>query len=616
MRADGARRDLVFLWSNRARRQPLAALVATDHAAWAVALVVALIARFEFDFGQVTWKAIPPLLIAAAIAQLGVGLAIGLYRHRHRVGTHAEFRYLAGTSMAVGILLSFVAAPLFQGAELDAPRSLGLLAAPLALLFMAAARSQWRTLQDHMRRPGEDAVPILVYGAGDAGSQIIRAMMRDPESRYHPVALLDDQRRLWGRRVEELRVLGGADMLRQAALTHNAHTVLIAIPTASAARIRDLSQRCRDADLEVKVLPPTRDIVDGRVGVGDIRSITITDLLHREQATLDVEAISHYVTGRRVLVTGAGGSIGSELSRQLSDFEPAALCMLDRDESALLDVELSIDGLGQMASDRLMLADIRDRDRIQEIFERFQPEVVFHAAALKHVPLLEHHPVEGFLTNVIGTHNVLAASLSVGVSHFVNISTDKAADPDNVLGYTKRIAERLTADADDRSEGSFISVRFGNVLGSRGSVLGTFEKQIRNGGPVTVTHPDITRFFMTIEEAVRLVIQAGAIGEAGEVLVLDMGEPVQIVQLAEQLIDFSNADVAIEYTGLRPGERMHERLFSQHEIGVKNRHPKIWHTPVPPLSLDDIDRGASLNGALVPWLQTMVTTGLRLEHTA
>ncbi len=291
------------------------------------------------------------------------------------------------------------------------------------------------------------------------------------------------------------------------------------------------------------------------------------------------------MAGRRVLVTGAGGSIGSELCRQLYRLEPAELMMLDRDESALHDVQLSLDGRGLLDSPDLILVDIRDGARVEEIFLDRRPEVVFHAAALKHLPLLEAHPAEAVKTNVWGTYNLLRAATRAGVERFVNISTDKAANPCSVLGYSKRIAERLTAMvAEEADTGRYLSVRFGNVLGSRGSMLGAFTAQIEAGGPVSVTHREVTRYFMTIEEAVQLVIQAGALGDAGEALVLDMGEPVRIVDVARRMIEESGRDVDIVFTGLRPGEKLHEVLFGDGEIGTSPSHPLISHVGVPALT--------------------------------
>jgi len=366
--------------------------------------------------------------------------------------------------------------------------------------------------------------------------------------------------------------------------------------------VRDISKRANEAGLTVKVLPRFADLLHGRVGIRDVRDINVADLLGRRQIDTNVPEIAGYLKGARVLVTGAGGSIGSELCRQIAAFGPAELMMLDRDESALHALQLTMFGEARLDLPQAILADIRDAEALRTLFAERRPDVVFHAAALKHVNMLEQYPGEGWKTNVLGTRNVLAAASSVDVSHFINVSTDKAADPVNVLGRTKRMAEQLTATYAQRSTGRYLSVRFGNVLGSRGSVLETFAAQIARGGPVTVTHPEVTRYFMTIPEAVQLVIQAGAIGNAGEALVLDMGTPVRIADVAAQLITMQDRPINILFTGLRPGEKLHEDLFGAGEQGDRPVHPMISHVPVPalpPEELTHLEAGHLLDGIRV-----------------
>jgi FlaA1/EpsC-like NDP-sugar epimerase len=311
-------------------------------------------------------------------------------------------------------------------------------------------------------------------------------------------------------------------------------------------------------------------------------------LLGRHHIETDLEMVAHYLMGKRVAITGAGGSIGSELCRQVAEFAPAELIMIDRDESALHAVQLSIEGKAMLDTPSTVLVDIRDRERMRKVFMERRPEIVFHAAALKHLPLLEQYPVEAFKTNVWGTLAVLEAAAAAGVDRFVNISTDKAANPCSNLGFSKRVAEGLTAGVDTLAEGRYLSVRFGNVLGSRGSVLTTFHSQLEHGGPLTVTDPDVTRFFMTVEEAVQLVIQAAAIGSGGEVLVLDMGEPVKIADVAEQLAHTIEPPCPIVYTGLRSGEKLHEELFGDGETPRSSAHPSIRTVSVPRLCGDDV----------------------------
>jgi FlaA1/EpsC-like NDP-sugar epimerase len=400
--------------------------------------------------------------------------------------------------------------------------------------------------------------------------------------------LLDDDPKKQNLRIRHLRVAGRGTDLERVASACGATTVIIAIPSAGSELIREVTQRASEAGLLVLTLPPVSQLFAPAVGIGDIRPVTNEDLLGRRTIDTRVEEIAGYLKGRRVLVTGAGGSIGSELCRQIIRFAPADLIMLDRDESGLHQVQLSIEGRAMLDSRSLVVCDIRDEPALAAVFDEHRPEVVFHAAALKHLPLLEMWPGEAVKTNVVGTQNLIDAAKRVRVAKFINISTDKAANPTSVLGFTKRLAERLTAAAGTDASCAYLSVRFGNVLGSRGSVLTTFRQQIEADGPVTVTHPEVTRYFMTVEEAVQLVIQGGAIGKNGEALVLDMGEPVRIDEVARQLVAQAARPVRIVYTGLRSGEKLHEELFGVGEVDLRPHHPLISQVPVPPLAIREI----------------------------
>jgi dTDP-glucose 4,6-dehydratase len=467
--------------------------------------------------------------------------------------------------------------------------ALSLLAPFVALNIGFAVRAARRVITERENRPDTTSMtPVIVFGAGEGGAQIIKAMLSTPENDFLPVALIDDDRSKANLRIQGVPVKGTrADLMEVARATGSKH-LLVAIPSAGASVIRVVSEQARRAGLDVRVLPPTQELVSGRATLGDIREVSEADLLGRRAIQTDLDSIAGYITNKRVLVTGAGGSIGSELCRQISNFFPERLIMLDRDESALHGVQLSIEGHALLDSRNLVVANIRDAERMHQVFAEHQPDVVFHAAALKHLPLLEMYPEEGWKTNVEGSNNVLQAAARVGVSHFVNVSTDKAADPTSVLGYTKRIAEQLTSWHADRNDGAWVSVRFGNVLGSRGSMLRTFRGQIEAGGPITVTHPDVTRFFMTPVEACQLVIQAAAVGDDGEALVLDMGEPVRILEVAERLVAASGEDIDIVFTGLRPGEKMHEALVSEGELDTRRAHPLISHVSVPEIGPDEL----------------------------
>jgi FlaA1/EpsC-like NDP-sugar epimerase len=576
------------------RRFPLVQAV-VDAGVWFVAVIVATGLRYDGRFDKTDIAGMLVVASVAAILQVLVGLSFGLYRRRYHYGAFDEVKVLAGVVVAVGVGLLFLA--LVEGGGW-VPRSVPVIAASIALVLASAARFVARLAEDAYRRPADQSSePLVVLGAGEAGQQITRHLLRSPDSPYRPVALLDDDPRKAQLRANGLRVQGNGDDAVAVAASHGATTVLVAIPSITGDRLRDVTGPMLDAGLRVLVLPPVADLL-GTVRPADIRPLQITDLLGRHPANVDPASIADYVTGRRVLVTGAGGSIGSELCRQLRAFGPASLVLLDRDESGLHATQLSLDGRGLLDSPSLVVADIRDRDRLFQVFQQHRPEVVFHAAALKHLPLLQMHPSEAWKTNVVGTENLLEVAEATDVAVLVNISTDKAADPTSVLGYTKRICERLTAEAAGRTGRRFVSVRFGNVLGSRGSMLTTFERQIEDGGPITVTHPDVTRYFMTVEEAVALTIQAGALGEPGEVLVLDMGKPVRIEDVARRLVEQSGRDVRILHSGLRPGEKLHEVLLGDGEVDLRPRHPLISQVPVPPLRFGDVRAACTVGGRL------------------
>ena len=463
------------------------------------------------------------------------------------------------------------------------PVSVAIAAGPVAFFFAGSARFLERyALVRQSRRHRDGAVPVLIFGAGDGGMQVVGSMQADEKGRFAPLGFIDDDPAKRNLRLRGVPVLGDRDRLLLIVDKTGAEMLVVAAPSITSESLRDLSARALAADIAVRIVPTVTELIDGNVSADDVRPLTEADLLGRHQIDTDIDAIAGYITGRRVLVTGAGGSIGSELCRQLHRFGPETLVMLDRDESALHSVQMAIEGRALLDSDHLVVADIRDRTRMREVFDKHRPHVVFHTAALKHLPLLEMHPAEAVKTNVFGTLNVLEAAAGAGVDRVVNISTDKAADPTSVLGYTKRIAEQLTSWFAARESGTYLSVRFGNVLGSRGSVLGAFERQIAEGGPVTVTHPEVTRYFMTVQEAVQLVIQAGAVGSPGEALVLDMGEPVKIVDVAKRLVAQADRPIEIVFTGLRPGEKLHEVLLGQAELDERHAHPLISHCQVPP----------------------------------
>jgi FlaA1/EpsC-like NDP-sugar epimerase len=563
-----------------------------DAAAWLCGLLAAQwVTRAPapgLSSGGVAW-----LMLAACLLCTGSGLLAGLYRGCYQRGSLDE---VIGVWMACcGTAAALTAGGmLFGGQRAEMATVAG--GALFALPAMLGARYVLFALRHRSRAPMTAATKIIVFGAGVAGSILVRRLACQPDATYRPVAILDDdpaKRRL---RIQGVPVLGDRTRMAEAAAQSGATVLVIAIAQVSGSTVRDLSAEAERCGLTPKVIPSITEMINGGALIEGVRDPRITDLLGRRPIKTDLAAMADHFSGRRILVTGAGGSIGSELCRQLHRFRPAELIMLDRDESALHAMQLRLHGRALLDTDDTVLADIRDPCRIREVFERFRPQIVFHAAALKHLPLLERYPAEALKSNVWGTLTVLEAAAASGVESFVNISTDKAADPVSVLGFSKRIAERLTAHQASGTEGTYLSVRFGNVLGSRGSVLTALSAQVAAGGPVTITHPAVSRFFMTADEAVQLVLQAAVIGDDGEVLVLDMGEQVLIDDIARRLAAAAAREIDIVYTGLRPGEKLAEVLLGQGELDApRPRHPLIRHAVVAPLHPDHV-RGLDPQG--------------------
>ncbi|MDT0141482.1 nucleoside-diphosphate sugar epimerase/dehydratase [Microbacterium sp. PRC9] len=571
---------------NRFRRRVLAAVV--DGAAWVIAILIAVVLRFEFDPEPVRWTSTIILTLAAAGLHAALGYATGLYRGRFPYGSFDEVRTLAVVVVIEALLLATVV--IAFGNVIGIPRSTIFIAFPFVLLFMFGVRYTSRLLLEHRRKPSAGAPRALIVGGGHLGETLLRSIMTDPKSPLRPVGVIDDDPAKRNLRLRGVPVLGRIDQIQEVARKTDAEIVVIAIGYADSVLLRRITETSERADLKVFVTPTVSKLVSGDVSVDDLRDISIEDLIGRHPVDTEIESIAGYITGRRVLVTGAGGSIGSELCRQLAKFGPEELIMLDRDETGLQMAQLGTAGHGLLDTKDVVLADIRDAETLKAIFAARRPDVVFHAAALKHLPMLEQYPDEAWKTNVIGTLNVINAARSVGVSTFVNISTDKAANPTSVLGHSKRVAEKLTAWAADDTRFRYLSVRFGNVIGSRGSMLPTFRALIEAGGPLTITHPDVTRYFMTIPEACQLVIQAGGIGRPGEVLILDMGEPVRILDVARRLILTSRKQIEIVFTGLREGEKLHEELVGRSEDLEQPFHPKISHARVDPITPERLDK--------------------------
>jgi FlaA1/EpsC-like NDP-sugar epimerase len=527
------------------------------------------------------------VVLAICLLSSASGLLAGLYRGHHQRGSLGE---VVGVGMACcGMAVSLAVLGFVLSASTRAGLETVVGAALFALPAMLGGRYVLFAVRHRSRPPATATTKIIIFGAGEAGSMLVRHLRWEPDAQYRPVAVLDDdpaKRRL---RIQGIPVLGDRTRMAEVAAQTGATVLVIAIARASGTAIRDLTTQAENCGLTPKVIPSVTEMLNGGARIEGVRDPRISDLLGRRPVVTDVAAVAGHFAGRRILVTGAGGSIGSELCRQLHQFHPAELIMLDRDESALHAMQLRLYGRALLDTDDTVLADIRDPCRIQEVFRQFRPQIVFHAAALKHLPLLERYPAEALKSNVWGTLTVLEAAAANGVESFVNISTDKAADPVSVLGYSKRIGERLTAYLAGCADGTYLSVRFGNVLGSRGSVLTALSAQVAAGGPVTVTHPKVSRYFMTADEAVQLVLQAAVIGGDGQVLVLDMGERVLIDDIARRLAARAASEVDIVYTGLRPGEKLTEVLLGCNELDAPRlRHPLIQHAAVAPLHPDQV----------------------------
>ena len=569
--------------SRRKRRRYYRALEAVcDAVAWLCGLTAAQWITRDVAGTGVTPAVLVRAALAVCVLSAGTGLLAGLYRGRYQRGSFDELVSVGRAASVMALALAVLGGALVHGQRAALHTVVG--GAVFALLAMIGARHMVLASRQRSRLTASSGVKVIVFGAGVAGAQLVNSLASQPSASYRPVAFLDDdpaKRRL---RICGIPVLGDRTRMAEVAAQTGATVLVIAIAQATSAAIRDLTREAERCGLIPKVIPSAAELLSGSACIEGVRDLRIADLLGRRPVTTDIDAVAEHFAGKRILVTGAGGSIGSELCRQLHGFGPAQLIMLDRDESALHAIELALHGRALLDSDRLVLADIRDPERIQQVFEQHRPDIVFHAAALKHLPLLERYPAEALKSNGWGTLTVLAAAAACGVESFVNISTDKAADPVSVLGYSKRIAERLTAHMARRATGTYLSVRFGNVLGSRGSFLTSLSAQAASGGPLTVTHPRVSRYLMTAGEAVQLVLQAAVIGRDGEVLVLDMGEQIRIADIARRLAASAPGEVDVVFTGLRPGEKLTESLLGHGETGQALYHPLIRHVAVPPLA--------------------------------
>lgn len=554
-----------------------------------VAIYTSFVLRLEtFDLATY-WPACAHFCVAAIIVTPLVFRAFGIYRRYWRYASFEEVLLLSGaTSLAMGVTAIVLALlDLVTPVIATVPRSIPFIVPPIAASLVSIPRLLVRigAARERRRRATDRPTPVLIMGAGDAASIIVREIQRNPRLGMEVVGLLDDDPAKRGLRLHGVEVLGDRHAIPALTARHKIRQVIIAMPGAPGKAVRDIMHICEAAGVAVRIMPGVHELIDGTISVSKLRNIQIEDLLRRAPVQTDTAAVRALVAGRRVLVTGGGGSIGSELCRQLLRFGPSHLIVLGHGENSVFEVCNELARLADAQLDQSpcivsVIADIRDLERLRAVFETHAPDLVFHAAAHKHVPLMEEHPVEAVSNNIVGTRNLLDVALETGVERFVMISSDKAVNPTSVMGATKRVAEMLVLDAARVSGRPYVAVRFGNVLGSRGSVVLTFKRQIAAGGPVTVTHPEMRRYFMTIPEAVQLVLQASVLGRTGEIFMLDMGEPVKVVDLARDMIRLSGLevgrDIDICFTGMRPGEKLFEELFARGEEYQPTAHSKIF----------------------------------------
>ncbi|XPO21525.1 nucleoside-diphosphate sugar epimerase/dehydratase [Phosphitispora sp. TUW77] len=562
-------------------RLRLLCLGALDSLIIALAIISAYCLRFDFQVDLKYFTLLPYVIIINIVLNIALFLNFKLYR---RVWQYASIGELVSLIKAVTLseFVFFVIhnIVLIKFPHFIVPRSIYILTWAFVILGVGGSRFAWRMFRDTYMKIQPYHRRTLIIGAGQAGVLIAKELKHSTGSDLYPVAFIDDDPQKWGMEVLGLPILGGRDRIPEFVVSQSIQKIVIAIPSAPRSEISKVIEICKTTRTKIKILPRVSDLINGNISIDMIREVSLDDLLGRDPVHIELEEIADYVAGQVVLVTGAGGSIGSELCRQVAPFSPGKLLLLGHGENSIYNIEMELKQNFPDLTLETIIADIQDIKRIRQVFRAIRPTVVFHAAAHKHVPLMETHPAEAVKNNIFGTKNLVECAHQFGISRFIMISTDKAVNPTSVMGVSKRVAEIIVQGYGQSSRTKFALVRFGNVLGSRGSVIPLFQRQIKKGGPVTVTHPDMVRYFMTIPEAVQLVIQAGALAQGGEVFILDMGKPVKIVDLARDLIQLSGLepykDISIVYTGLRPGEKLFEEILTSEEGIGATKHNRIF----------------------------------------
>ncbi|MBP3604386.1 MAG: polysaccharide biosynthesis protein [Lachnospiraceae bacterium] len=562
---------------------------------------LALLMRYNFDMGEIPRHFIDPINKVLVINIILTLLVLYLFKMYHSLWAFAgetELQNLVASSVVSAILYSICIQFFKTPGQQAVPGSYYFLYVFSLISFIFVSRFSYRFFRSlkHKQQNKNNGISVMVIGAGEAANVIIKEIVNSNFSTMVIRCIIDDDQGKWGRFIQGIKVVGGRDKIIECADIFGIDEIIVAMPSISRSQLSEILDICKETNCKLRALPGMYQLVNGEVSVSKLRDVEVEDLLGRDPIEVDLDSILGYVKGKRVMVTGGGGSIGSELCRQIASHHPSQLILVDIYENSAYDVQQELLGKYPDLNLVVLIASVRNTNRVNWIFEEYKPEIVYHAAAHKHVPLMETSPNEAIKNNVFGTWKTAYAAAMSGTKRFVMISTDKAVNPTNIMGASKRICEMIIQTFNKHYDTEFVAVRFGNVLGSNGSVIPLFKKQILAGGPVTVTHPDIIRYFMTIPEAVSLVLQAGAYAKGGEIFVLDMGKPVKILDLAKNLIRLSglrvDEDIKIEFTGLRPGEKLFEELLMAEE-GMKETANKLIHIGKP-IELDEMKFFAQL----------------------
>ncbi|MBD5484742.1 MAG: polysaccharide biosynthesis protein [Lachnospiraceae bacterium] len=553
-----------------------------------LASYLAIVMRYEFRVDAIPEHFLSPIehvMPLNIVVTLAIFYVFRLYSSLWAFAGESELQNIV-VSCVLSTIVNSVCLQFFKTTSSAVPRSYYFLYLFLLITCIFSSRFSYRFFRSlkHKQQNKKNRIAVMVIGAGEAANLIIKEIVNSNFSTMVIKCIIDDDKGKWGRYIQGIKVVGGRDKIVECADIYEVDEIIVAMPSATRAEIKSILEICKDTNCKLRSLPGMYQLVNGEVNVSKLRDVEVEDLLGRDPISVDLDSILGYVQGKSVLVTGGGGSIGSELCRQIASHRPKRLIIVDIYENTVYDVQQELRAKYPELDLVVLIASVRNTNRMNYIFSEYRPDIVYHAAAHKHVPLMEDSPTEAIKNNVFGTFKTAQAAAMSGVKRFVMISTDKAVNPTNIMGASKRICEMIIQTFDKHYETEFVAVRFGNVLGSNGSVIPLFRKQIAAGGPVTVTHPDIIRYFMTIPEAVSLVLQAGAYARGGEIFVLDMGEPVKILDLAQNLIKLSGyrvgEDIQIEFTGLRPGEKLYEELLMDEE-GMKDTANKMIHIGKP-----------------------------------